>query len=138
MLRAHSRFAPRSDAGKGLSPLSSFQAILCSASYRYLALEYSFVRDRCTLIRHCALACLAPDEREGIPGRSTKTAAGKHGGKREEMKSETDHPEQRPRHRFPVVESFLADTALLALFAVQFFKSVFEPPYEFREFLKQS
>jgi len=54
------------------------------------------------------------------------------------MKSKTDALEQPPRHLFPVVESFLADSALLALFAVRFVRTVFQPPYEFLEFLKQS
>jgi len=54
------------------------------------------------------------------------------------MKSKTDALEQPPRHLFPVVRSFLADSALLALFAVRFVRTVFQPPYEFREFLKQS
>ncbi len=49
--------------------------------------------------------------------------------------------ERQPRRRrlhFPVVEAFFSDAGLLSLFNVRVFKTVLQPPYEIREFLKQS
>ena len=43
-----------------------------------------------------------------------------------------------PRHLFPVLERLFADAASFAIFTVRFMKSVFQPPYEVNEFLKQS
>ncbi|MBP1649555.1 MAG: hypothetical protein H6Q31_2650 [Bacteroidetes bacterium] len=43
-----------------------------------------------------------------------------------------------PTHLFPVLEMLFADAGLFAILTVRFVKTVFQPPYEINEFLKQS
>jgi phospholipid/cholesterol/gamma-HCH transport system permease protein len=62
--------------------------------------------------------------------------------RRDRMERERNHRKgntvAQRGHHFPLLEAFFADAAGLALFNVRFFKTALLPPYEIREFLKQS
>ena len=74
----------------------------------------------------------------GGMARGTNENTGTHRSSGAQVKSETDHSKKRPWYRVPIVESFLADTGALAVFGVRFVRTVFQPPFEIQECLKQS